>query len=221
MTKYISIQRATSPQRVMAGPASSMWDSLGVSCKWLVDLGTKLHDALCPSVADQMQNALQNIADGGSTAVSQATSAAVGTQKHKHDASVSDKRKEPETDQNLDVPITNSPACKIALFDVSSTGLSDDELSGSPWVLDLCVFMWSRSENKTVLGTVTYRQGRRYTDLSKANEFQLIFARLSLPDQPQFALEQLPHWFTLADMTYIQKEPSDTNSPMQEFAHCN
>lgn len=221
MTKYISMQRATSPQRVMAGPASSMWDSLGVSCKWLVDLGTKLHDALCPSVADQMQNDLQNITYSGSTAVSQATSAAVGTQEPKHVARVSHKRKEPETDQNLDVPVTNTPACKIVVFDARSTGLSEEELSGSPWVQDLMVFMWSKSENTTVMGTATYRQGRRYSDKSKANEFQLKFAPFSGEDQPEVAPEQLSHWFTSAEIAYIQKEPSDTNSPMQEFAHCN
>ena len=144
------------------------------------------------------------------------------TQEHEHDARVSDKRKEPEQrDQDLHVPITIKPACKITVFDASSTGLSDQELSASTWFKGLCVFMWSRSAKITVLGTVTYRQGRRYTDLSKANEFQLIFARFSLPDQPEVAPEQLPHWFTPADMTYIQDEPSDTNSPMQEFAHCN
>ena len=213
----------------MARPASSMWDNLKVSCKWLVDLGTQLHDAICPLVADRMQHALQNIAEGGSTAVSPATdggstavsAAAVDTHEHKVDARVSEKRKAPGSDRDSDVPITNTPACKIAVFDGSSSGLSDQELSGSPWVQDLMVFMWSKSENTTVMGTAMYRQGRRYTDLSKANEFQLIFARFSLPDQPEVAPEHLPHWFTPADMTYIQEEPSDTNLPMEEFAHCN
>jgi len=213
----------------MARPASSMWDNLKVSCKWLVDLGTQLHDAICPSVADLMQHALPNIADGGSTAVSPATdggstavsAAAVDTHEHKVFAGVSDKRKAPGSDRDSDVPITNTSACKIAVFDGSSSGLSDQELSGSPWVQDLMVFMWSKSENTTVMGTAMYRQGRRYTDLSKANEFQLIFARFSEPDQPEVAPEQLSHWFTPADMTYIQKEPVDADSPMQEFAHCN
>ena len=201
----------------MARPASSVWDNLKVPCKWLVDLGTQLHDAICPSVADLMQHALPNIADGGSTAVSLKTSAAV----------VSDKKR----DRDSDVTSTNPSASKIAksssglsdqvLFDKSSSGLSDQELSGSPWVQDLMVFMWSKSENKTVLGTAVYRQGRRYTDLPKAIEFQLIFARFSEPDQPEVAPEQLAHWFTPADMTYIQKEPVDANSPMQEFAHCD
>ena len=69
-----------------------------------------------------------------------------------------------------------------------------------------------------IQGRVQYRQGRRYSDNSKPNEYQLTFTPMAMSD---VAPEDLQHWYTPDDMLYVKdKKHIQDTKPMEEFACC-
>jgi len=112
---------------------------------------------------------------------------------------------------------------KISCFDASNTGLDQKDFETSPWVQDFLAIMFLVKNQTIIVGSCTYRNGRRYSDNSRANEYQLTFKTSEEDMKPPefYAGEELEHWFTEADIAYISDLQRTTESePLSEFAWC-
>jgi len=211
-------------------PGRSLWGCVEKATTWLVGMGTLLHDAICTPVDEQVNNMKQGLEDHTAKKglmdaknIQDSTAATTSSTLTPHTQETGFKRQETGFKrQHVDDSVAQVPR-KISCFDASDTGLDQKDFEASPWVQDFLAIMFLVKNQTIIVGSCTYRNGRRYSDNSRANEYQLTF-KTSEEDikPPEFYVgEELEHWFTEADIAYICDPQRATESePLSEFAWC-
>ena len=208
----------------------TLWERVEQAGTWLVDIGTRLHDAICTPVNEQVNNMKQGLEDHtakkglmDAKKFPDSTAATAASTLTPHAQETGFKRLLVDDSVAEGVPGAYLVPRKISCFDASDTGLDKKEFDASPWILDFMAIMFFVKDKRTIVGSCTYRNGRRYSDNSRANEYQLTF-KTSQEDMtpPEFyAGEELEHWFTEEDIAYISDIQRTTESePLSEFAWC-
>ena len=158
-------------------PGRSLWGCVAQASTWLVGIGTQLHDAICTPVNEQVNNMKQGLEDQqviedhtakkglmDAKKFPDSTAATAASTLTPHAQETGFKRLLVDDSVAEGVPGAYLVPRKISCFDASDTGLDKKEFDASPWILDFMAIMFFVKDKRTIVGSCTYRNGRRYSD---------------------------------------------------------